>query len=164
MLIVRATSFFESEITQITDAGPRSLKLPLKTRIHGLLNGALIFSVEQDWSFGGATYRAGSLVAFTPDQLAGEADAAGSGHLILEPGARQSIEQAEVTATRVVAAVYDNVRGRIMSFEPRADGWRATDAPGGRRFLGRHRHGERDRRRPLLQRRGFPRAEQALAR
>ncbi len=129
VLIVRATSFFESEITQITEAGPRRLKLPLKTKIHGLLDGALIFSVEQGWTFGGATYRSGSLVAFTPDQLAGEADAAGSGHLILEPTARQSIEQVEVTATRVVAAVYDNVRGRVVSFEPRTDGWRATALP-----------------------------------
>ena len=129
VLIVRATSFFETEITQITDGGARRLQLPLKTKIHGLLDGALIFSVEQDWTFGGSAYRAGSLVAFTPDQLAGEADAAGSGHLILAPGARQSIEQAEVTATRVVTAVYDNVRGRIVSFEPRADGWRATALP-----------------------------------
>ena len=128
VLIVRATSFFESEVTQITDAGPRRLRLPLKTKLHGLLDGVLIFTVEQDWTFGGATYRAGSLVAFTPDQLAGAASAA-TGHLIFAPTARQSIEQATVTANRVVAAVYDNVRGRIVSFEPSAEGWRATPLP-----------------------------------
>ncbi len=129
VLIVRATSFFETEITQITDAGHRRLQLPKKARIQGLLDGALIVLIEQDWTFGGAAYRAGSLVAFTPDQLAGEASATGTGHLIIAPGPRQSIEQAEVTATRVVAAIYDNVKGRVVSFEPRTNGWKASSLP-----------------------------------
>ena len=129
ILIVRATSFFETEVTQITDAGQRRLLLPKKSAIHGLLDGALIVSVEQDWSFDGQTYAAGSLVAFSPDQLAGTASASGTRHLIFAPTARQSVEQAEVTAGRVVAAIYDNVRGSIVSFEPRAEGWKATPLP-----------------------------------
>jgi prolyl oligopeptidase len=129
VLIVRATSFFETEITQITDAGQRRLLLPKKARIHGLLKGALIVLIEQDWTFGGADYKAGSLVAFTPDQLAGEGSATGTGHLIFAPGPRQSIEQAEVTASRVVAAIYDNVKGRVVSFEPNLDGWKASYLP-----------------------------------
>ena len=129
VLIVRATSFFETEVTQITDAGQRRLLLPKKSTIHGLLDGAIIVSVEQDWTFGGQTYTAGSLVAFSPDQLAGTASASGTGHLIFAPNARQSVEQVDVTAGKVVAAIYDNVRGRIVSFEPRTDGWKATPLP-----------------------------------
>ena len=129
VLIVRATSFFETEITQITAAGPHRLHLPLKTKLHGLLNGALILTVEQDWRFGGQDYKAGSLLAFTPDELADEGKASGAGHLLLAPNSRQSIEQVEVTANRVVAVVYENVRGRLMAFVPGAGGWSAMSLP-----------------------------------
>jgi prolyl oligopeptidase len=129
VLIVRATSFFESEITQITDAGARRLHLPLKAKLQGLLGSVLIFTVEQDWKFGGQDYPSGSLVAFTPDELADETRASGAGHLVLAPGARQSIEQVDVTADRIVAVVYDNVRGRVITFEAGAGEWRATPLP-----------------------------------
>ncbi len=129
VLIVRATSFFETEITEITAAGPRRLTLPLKTKVHGLLNGVLVFSVEQDWRFGGQDYKAGSLLAFTPNELAHEGRASGTGHLVLAPSPRESIEQVAVTANRIVAVVYDNVRGRLIAFEPGAGEWRATSLP-----------------------------------
>ncbi len=129
ILIVRATSFFEAEVTQITDVGPRRLALPLKTKLHGLLDGALIFTVEQDWRFSGVDYKSGSLLAFTPDQLAGQVSATASDHLILAPGPRQSIEQVDVTAGRVIAAVYDNVRGQMIAFRPTAEGWKSTRLP-----------------------------------
>ncbi len=51
--------------------------------------------------------------------------------LIFQPGPRQSVEQVAVTKDRVVAAIYDNVRGRALAFESLGDdGWRATALPG----------------------------------
>ena len=119
-LIIRATDFFHSEVYWLTDKGPVLLSLPSKVTIQGLCNGALVFSAEEDWR----TFKAGSVLAFAPWELAPPPHdryaplyQTEASHLVFEPGPRQSVEQVAVTAHRVVAAIYDNVRGRLMGFD-----------------------------------------------
>ncbi|MBV9995969.1 MAG: S9 family peptidase [Caulobacteraceae bacterium] len=127
-LIVRATDFFHAEYYRLTDRGVERLALPQKTDVHGLAAGQLIFSVLEDWSFGGRAFKAGSLVAASPDALAGSAPAPPPA-LLFEPGPRQSVEQTAVSAHHVVAAIYDNVRGGLSVFTPEAGGWGRSQAP-----------------------------------
>jgi prolyl oligopeptidase len=130
-LVQRGLDFFHSEIDQLTPEGVVRLALPSKVDLDGLLDGRVIFTTEQSWVFGGA-YKAGSLLAFTPEALAAPpaADLGAKTHLIFEPDARQSVDQVEVTRDRVVAAIYDNVRGGLVSFRPTADqGWSRLSLP-----------------------------------
>jgi prolyl oligopeptidase len=122
-LIIRATDFFHSEVYWLTDKGPVQLQLPSKVTIQGLCQGALIFSPEESWH----SYKAGSLLAFAPWELAppprtrfSPLDDTEASHLVFDPGPRQSVEQVAVTAHRVVAAIYDNVRGSLVNFDIKA--------------------------------------------
>ena len=134
-LIIRATDFFHAEYYQLTDKGVvRLLKLPSKMNLDGLLDGRLVFTTLEDWKAicfseaykggtvfkGGGDYKAGSLLAIAPENLGTECkwDRPPPEPLVFEPGPRQSIEQVAVTAHRLVAAIYDNVRGQLISFEP----------------------------------------------
>ncbi len=131
-LVVRAVDFFHSEVYWLTDKGMLRLGLPAKVALHGLLDGRLIFTPEEDWTFEGQTYKAGSVLAFRPEALAppptNQMLPVGETHLLFEPGPRQSVEQVAVTAHRVVAAIYDNVRGSLTSFRLDGDyGGRRTE-------------------------------------
>ncbi|MGH6970860.1 MAG: prolyl oligopeptidase family serine peptidase, partial [Caulobacteraceae bacterium] len=126
-LIVRATDFFHAEVYRLTDRGVQRLWLPSKVDIVGLVAGRLVFTTLEDWR----GYKAGSLLAFVPDDLASASPAPGGpDHLIFAPGPRQSVEQAAVTAHRLVAAIYDNVRGGVVVFDPKGEGgWSAETLP-----------------------------------
>ena len=134
VLIERATDFFHVERWRLTDHGPARLDLPQKANVDGLLDGRLIVTVQQDWTFRSQQIKAGSIIAVAPDQLtqppSGETRAANPVAVIFTPGPRQSVDQVSVTAGRVMAVIYDNVRARLFSFESQGDGgWRRTRIP-----------------------------------
>ncbi len=121
-MLQQAVSFFESETYALTDGGPRKLPLPLKSSIQGLLDGQLIFTLEEAWTpeAGGPTYPQGALMAADFDAMA-RGEVTGE-TVIFAPGPRESIESVGVSKTRVVVAAYENVRGRALVFTPAADG------------------------------------------
>lgn len=110
-----------------TPQGLRLLDLPEQADLEGLLDNRLIVHLNEDWApKGAAKIGAGALIALDLDHP----DAAAS--VIFAPGPRQSVEDVAVTKSRVLASVYDNVRGRGMVFAPDGAGWRAQslDLPG----------------------------------
>src|SRR5206468_12430778 len=48
---------------------------------------------------------------------------------LVAPGPRQSIEQVALTKSRVVVALYDNVKGGLVTFAPGPDGWTRRSLP-----------------------------------
>jgi prolyl oligopeptidase len=133
VLIGRPLDTFRSETWALVDGKPVKLALPARVNVHGGLGGRVVFSIDEEWSLGGAApYPAGSLLAVRLDALAGRAakPAAGENPLVFSPGPRQSINAVAVTRGRVVAAVYDNVRGQPVSFAPDgAKPWKQTKLP-----------------------------------
>ena len=129
VLIIRATDFFHSETYELTPQGVAQLYVPSKNSGIGLVDGQLVFQTLEDWR----GYHAGDLIAYAPADLVGLAPKSFEDkalHLIFSPGPRQSVETAATTAHRVVATIYDNVRGSLVSFAPRAGGgWTATRTP-----------------------------------
>jgi prolyl oligopeptidase len=122
-MITRGVDFFHSETYQVTDGGVQRLYLPSKIDMHGLLRGQLVFTTLEDWR----GYKAGDLVAFAPGELtSADTPAGGKAHLIFSPGPRQSVEQAAMTAHRLVADILDNVRGGLVAFNPHPGGWTET--------------------------------------
>jgi prolyl oligopeptidase len=95
----------------------------------------LIFTVEAAWIRAPyQAYKAGSLLAYDPDELAplppGQVVVSNQDHVLFEPGPRQSIDQVAVTRDRVMAAIYDNVRGSLVAFKNRGEfGWGRTTLP-----------------------------------
>jgi prolyl oligopeptidase len=123
-LIVRATDFFHSETYQLTSQGPIRLFLPSKVDLHGLADGKLVFTTLEEWR----GHHAGDLLAYAPGELVTEkTDLVLPNAVVFEPGPRQSVEQVALTAHRIVAAIYDNVRGSLVSFSTPVRGVRTAD-------------------------------------
>lgn len=125
VVIMRGITFFEAEFVRVTPQGTTPIAVPRKSTVTGLTQGRLIFQVNEDWTpAGGQPISAGSLVAVDP---AGKA----APEVIFAPGPRQSVDADEVAVTQghVLAAVYDNVRGRAMRFTRTASGWEQSVLP-----------------------------------
>ncbi|MBX9665510.1 prolyl oligopeptidase family serine peptidase [Novosphingobium sp.] len=125
VVIMRGITFFEAEFVRVTPQGTTPIAVPRKSTVTGLTQGRLIFQVNEDWTpAGGQPISAGSLVAVDP---AGKA----APEVIFAPGPRQSVDADEVAVTQghVLAAVYDNVRGRAMRFTRTASGWQQSVLP-----------------------------------
>jgi prolyl oligopeptidase len=117
LLIVRAITFFESEVYRVTATGVAKLDLPAKVNVTGLVDGKLIVQINQDWKpAAGGSVAAGSIVAI--DLAKG-----GAPVTIFAPGPRQSVEEVWITKGHVLASIYDNVRGQAWSFTPGTRGW-----------------------------------------
>jgi prolyl oligopeptidase len=120
LLAVRAVSFFETEYHLLAEGGARRLPLPLRSTVQGLVDGQIVFTVEEDWPEGGL--QSGDLAAYDLTALrAGGAPPAPT--LILRPAANQAIEQVETTRSRLVVALYEDVKGAVLSFRRGSTGW-----------------------------------------
>ena len=122
VLINRAVTFFESETYVLTPQGAVKLPLPAKSTVQGMTGGRLIFTIDQDWTpEPGRSYPQGALLAADFAEL--KAGGTRSVQVLFAPGPRESIEQVAVARDRVLAAAYENVKGRALVFTPGAGGW-----------------------------------------
>ena len=134
VLLTRATDFFHDETYLWDGQTARLLPIPQKVGVRGLIGGKLVLKIEEAWApktvATPLTYPAGSLVAVSPDKLlpadrkSGDAIAISNDCdpcQLLAPGPRQSIDQVAVTDHRVLAVVYDNVRGSLVSLRLRGE-------------------------------------------
>jgi prolyl oligopeptidase len=124
-LIDRAVSFFESEYYLLGPAAPTRLPLPLRSKIKGLIDGQMVFALEQDWPEQGL--KSGDLAAY--DLAALKAGSAVKPVLILRPTARQSIEEVATSSGKLLVTLYDNVRGAIRVYSHDAAGWTDSVLP-----------------------------------
>jgi prolyl oligopeptidase len=132
VLVQRSLDAFHAELWQQIGNGFFFLPLPEQFTLHGLLDGRLVFTTEEDWTCGTcavhSAYSAGSLVAYPLAELRGAATPAAE-HLIFRPGPRQSVEEAAATATRVEAVINDDVKGSLYTFQEGAAGWTSQALP-----------------------------------
>jgi prolyl oligopeptidase len=122
-LVLRAVSFFETEHHLITDNGTVKLPLPLKSTLRGLVDGQLIFTLQQDWPAQGL--KTGDLAAYDLARLKAD-PAAARPELILRPNASQAVEDVAATRNRLVVALYENVKGAVLSLQHGPKGWFST--------------------------------------
>ena len=119
-LLSRSPSFFENLYWRVTPTGTARIDVPRKSDIKGLAEGRLVFQINEAWTPNlGPPIAAGALVAIDPEGRAAP-------ETIFAPGSRQSLDSIAVTRDHVLAAVYENVRGRAISFARIAKGWVAT--------------------------------------
>jgi prolyl oligopeptidase len=101
----------------------RRMDLPAKASLHGWHEGRLLFTTGQDWN----GFTSGSLLAsaFVTEAGPGPAPVI----TLFTPTPRQAVEDVAITADRVVAVIYDEVRGRLMSFDMGSTGATRADIP-----------------------------------
>ena len=125
VVFTRYPSFFETEFYLSTDKGPVRLPFPLKSSVRSLVQGQLVLTLEDDWTWNGAAFSKGTLLSFKLDDLKRDPQSA-KATVIYVPGARESIEQVANTRNRLLVAVYENVKGVLYSYAFADGGWTRT--------------------------------------
>lgn len=134
-LVSRPLDTYRAEVWDITTGKPVKLGLPARATFRGMLGKAgggeprLVFTIEEGWYVNTGPAIAGSLMAVPMDILrpppAGVIVLTNGDVSIFQPTSRQSVEEVEVFDDRVIATVYDNVRGRAVVFTDKGEfgGW-----------------------------------------
>jgi prolyl oligopeptidase len=124
-VITRPLDTFRRETYVLTPKGTQRLAIPMKASVSDLIDGRVVIKTEEDWTAGGKTFPAGSLVWTTLDAL--KAD---PGHLkptlLFQPGPREALEASTSTRGKLLLTVLDNVRGRAYAYTPTATGFSRT--------------------------------------
>ncbi|MGA8400907.1 MAG: prolyl oligopeptidase family serine peptidase [Stellaceae bacterium] len=128
VLMFRALTFFESEAYLLADGAPVRLPIPLKSQFRGFVSGQLVLTLDEAWAWHGKTYTSGSLLSLDLGQCHAGADAV-EPIVIYAPGPRETIEGVAASRTRLVVAIYRNVRGSAVAFHFEAGGWHQTSLP-----------------------------------
>nr|WP_298720958.1 prolyl oligopeptidase family serine peptidase [uncultured Steroidobacter sp.] len=100
------------------------ITLPSRNSVVGLYADQLIFAIKEDWALNGRTWKSGSLLSMP---LAEATSAKPAIRLILEPGARDAIHGASITATGLLVAISTNVRGRLLHATFENGSWRTAE-------------------------------------
>ena len=123
LIAYRPLDTFNAEHHLIGEAGSTKLPIPLKSTIQGLIHGQMLLTLDQNWAEQDG--KSGDLVALDLAELKAKPQAAKAVR-ILRPTQSQAVEQVATTRNRLVVALYDNVKGNILSFQHGAGGWTST--------------------------------------
>ena len=128
-LIDRGLTFFTSEFYFLQPDG-NTVKLPLPPGaiLHGVTNGALIFTLRDAWTPPGAamSLMQGSLIAFSVLPFATQKSAPRF-TVLYTPDAHGAIGNVGVGRDAVYASIYENVTGSAHAFRPQPNGaWSDT--------------------------------------
>jgi prolyl oligopeptidase len=125
VVATRAIDFYVSERFLLTDAGPIKLPLPGKASLQAFVSGQLVFSLEEEWRHDGQVFPSGALVSLDLVQCQANIDAVRPA-LVYSPGPRETIEGVAATRSRLLVAVYRNVRGSAVVFRFAEGGWQSA--------------------------------------
>ncbi len=118
VLIERGVSFFQNEYAfMAADGATTKLPLPVGTNLQGMTKGNLIFTLRDDWTFSGQTYKQGSLLAFPlkgflADRVMRKVS------VLYAPDAHSTVDSVSTGRDAVYASVFNNVTGSIHAFTP----------------------------------------------
>ncbi|HYC73334.1 prolyl oligopeptidase family serine peptidase [Brevundimonas sp.] len=143
VLFHRPLDTFRAETWRWVDGRTVKLNLPERVSVYGTLGDRLIISNDQPWSWMGREIAPGSLLAPRLEALADGASPGINAHaepdVIFTPGPRQSLQDVaivgkDISDGAVVAAISDNVVGRLIRFQfgaatvpDRTRVWQASD-------------------------------------
>ena len=122
VLVLRRPTFFGGETLAEVDGRLVKLDMPARVFPAGLVDGQVVFSTSEAW---GAVPAGAIAVAPLAEVRKGRF----TPQVLFAPGPRQSVDGVTVTKGRVIASVYDNVRGRAMVFARQGGAWSQRTLP-----------------------------------
>ena len=128
-LVVEGTDFFHSKTFLIGAKGNRRVAIPEKSQLVDMVDGRVIIQTQEEWKPKGAekAFPAGSLLSVNLVDLRAN-PASLKPTLIYTPGPREALQGAVAAKDVLLVSTLDNVRGRMLTFRPAADGtWARSD-------------------------------------
>ncbi|HEY3350185.1 MAG TPA: prolyl oligopeptidase family serine peptidase [Thermoanaerobaculia bacterium] len=123
-LVTRTPAFFKVEAFLYLGGRLVKIDMPEDARLRGFFRDRILISLRSDWTTGGKTYRAGSLIAANVD------DVLRGGRrfdVLFEPGPRVSLGRVDRTKDRVLIQTLDNVRSRITALALEDGAWKRSE-------------------------------------
>ena len=126
----RGIDFFSEDYQVLTPGGLKTLSVPGKSEVSGLLAGRFLLTINEDWTPAGQskTFRQGSLLAMNLNDVL--ADPA---HLkpttVFEPSAQEFLAGHMLTHGHLLVTTLNHVQGRAYVYTPGVDGWTKTVLP-----------------------------------
>ena len=124
VVMTRAIDFYVSERFLLTDRGSIKLPLPGKAGLVAFVSGQLVFTLEETWR----GFASGALISLDLAACHADIDAV-EPLLIYAPGPRETIEGVAATRSRLLVAIYRNVRGSAVSYRFENGAWQETKLP-----------------------------------
>ena len=125
-LVMRQPAFFRQETYLLLGDRLVKLDIPEDSDPRVFFRDRLVFSLRSDWPAGGRTYKEGTLLAATVDDLL---RGARRFDVLFEPTARTSLSAVDRTRDRVLIQTLDNVRSRITALSLENGVWKTTEVP-----------------------------------
>ncbi len=125
-VITRTPAFFRHESYLFLGNRLVRLDLPEDSQPREFFRDRLLFSLRSDWTAGGKTYRAGSLLASYVDDLLGSVRRF---EVLFEPTERVSLASVDRTRDQVLIQTLDNVRSRITALTLDGGVWKRSEVP-----------------------------------
>ena len=89
--------------------------MPTKASPYGIVDGHMLVSTDVDWTVGGQTFPADSLIAMDLEEWKANPNGAKK-TLVWAPGPRQTKQGAAVTGSSLFVTLLDNVVGKVLQF------------------------------------------------
>jgi prolyl oligopeptidase len=125
-LVMRIPAFFRQQtFLHLGDRLVR-LEIPEDSDFNGIFKDQALFSLRSDWSVGGRTYKAGTLLAGDVDDFVKDEPAL---QVLFEPTERVSLAGVGSTKDRVLVLTLDNVRSRLASHTFAGGRWTRAEVP-----------------------------------
>ncbi|MGH7972596.1 MAG: prolyl oligopeptidase family serine peptidase, partial [Limisphaerales bacterium] len=120
--VTRPLDTFRFEHYVLTEQGAKRMAIPAKAQISDLVDGRVIFRLDESWSVGGKTFEAGSVVQ---TELAATKKSPGAlkPALVWAPGPREALNGLSSTRDNLLLGVLDKVQGRAFICRPSRHGW-----------------------------------------
>src|SRR5215813_1221723 len=123
-IVTRTPAFFRHETFLLLGDRLVKLDVPEDAQLREFFRDRLLFSLRSDWSVGGKTYREGSLLAGTIDDVL---RGVRRFDVLFEPSERVSLASVERTRDRVLIRTLDNVRSRITALTLEDGAWKRSE-------------------------------------
>ena len=123
----RGKTFFTSQHFWLKDDNNKqALPTPPKSRFIGVFKGQLLVSLQEDWTPAGSaiTFTNGSLVSFDIHEWMAS-DTVSNAKTVYHPNSQSTLENTEITKSKVLLSISENVVGSVLVFDYDND-WTST--------------------------------------
>src|SRR5690606_3354887 len=124
IIAARGLTFFESEFSLLTDAGPLKLPLPRRATYQAYVDGRAVFTLQEPHE----DFAAGALVGLPIGEFRRAPEAAKL-ELIFQPSERQAITETAETKGSLVVSILDEVKGAVDVWRRQDGRWAARRLP-----------------------------------
>ncbi|MBZ5589548.1 MAG: prolyl oligopeptidase family serine peptidase [Acidobacteriia bacterium] len=123
-VITRVPAFFRQETFLLLAGRLVKLDVPDDAQPQAFFRDRAVFSLRSDWTVGGTTYRAGSLLAIPVDDLL---RGGRRFDVLFEPSERVSLAGATRTRDRLLVLILDHVHSRLSSVTLQDGAWKRSE-------------------------------------